>query len=76
MFLSKVILKNPPNMWGDIAINEIKSHDMWDHPFVKIEGRILAKHKLVFIIINEDDTRIHDIGNVLTEETSGDINTN
>ena len=63
-------------MWGDIAINEIKSHDMWDHPFVKIEGHIPAKHTLAFIIMNEDNSRIPDIGTVLTEETSGEIVTN
>ena len=63
-------------MWDNTAISVIKSYDMWDHPFVEIEGHILAKHKLAFIIMNEDDSRIHDIENVLTKETSGEVDTN
>lgn len=68
IFLLKVILKNPSNMWDTIAIDKIKSLEMWDHPFVEIRDNIPATHNLVFIVIEVDNPRIRDIGEVFPEK--------
>ena len=55
-------------MWDDTAMGKIKSLELWDHPFVKIGEHIPATHNLAFVIVEVDDPRIRDIGEVFTDE--------
>ena len=52
-------------MWDNIVIDEIRSLEMWNHPFVKMGEHIIATHTLACIVIEVDDPRIHAIEAVL-----------
>ena len=67
IFLPKVILQNPSNMWDHMTIDDIKLLEMWDQPFVNIGHTIPATRNLAFSVIEVDDPQIYDIGEVFPD---------
>ena len=65
VFLPKVILKNPSDMWDNRSKSEIEDLPMWDHPFIDIGQDIPATHNLANSIVELDNPQIIDIGEML-----------
>ena len=65
VFLPKVILKNPSDMWDNRSINDIENFQMWEHPFIEIGEDIPETHNLAYSVVDLDDPEIIDIGDML-----------
>lgn len=65
IFLPKVILRNPSDIWDAMSIREIEELPMWEHPIIDLEDPITGNHPTAHSVVEINDPNIIDVGEAI-----------
>ena len=67
IFIPKVILRNPSDMWDEMSIDEIEGQEIWEHDFIDIEDIIPRNQLIAYSVVELKDPGIIDVGEAISK---------